>query len=479
MTETVVTRFAPSPTGFLHIGGARTALFNWLYARGRGGKMLLRIEDTDRERSTREAIDAILDGLKWLELHWDGDIIYQFSRAARHREVAEQLLAAGNAYRCYATAEELAAMREKARSEGRTRLYDGMWRDRDPSDAPPGMKPTIRLRAALSGETVIEDQVQGRVVWQNENLDDLVLLRGDGTPTYMLAVVVDDHDMGVTHIIRGDDHLINAARQKQIYDALEWSIPSMSHIPLIHGPDGSKLSKRHGALGVEAYRAMGYLPAALRNYLVRLGWSHGDQEIFSTEEMIADFDLPAIGRSAARFDFAKLENLNGHYIRHTDDQSLVTMFEDILDYVPRGAELKPRLNETTRAQLLKAMPHLKERAKTLIDLIDASYFIFAERPLEIEPKALTVLTPESRALIGRLRKVLETITPWSEETTEAAMRAFAEQNGLKIGAVAQPLRVALTGRTTSPGIFDVLAVLGRQESLARLADQAPSAMVSS
>jgi len=479
MTETVVTRFAPSPTGFLHIGGARTALFNWLYARGRGGKMLLRIEDTDRERSTREAIDAILDGLKWLELHWDGDIIYQFSRAARHREVAEQLLAAGNAYRCYATAEELAAMREKARSEGRTRLYDGMWRDRDPSDAPPGMKPTIRLRAALSGETVIEDQVQGRVVWQNENLDDLVLLRGDGTPTYMLAVVVDDHDMGVTHIIRGDDHLINAARQKQIYDALEWSIPSMSHIPLIHGPDGSKLSKRHGALGVEAYRAMGYLPAALRNYLVRLGWSHGDQEIFSTEEMIADFDLPAIGRSAARFDFAKLENLNGHYIRHTDDQSLVTMFEDILDYVPRGAELKPRLNETTRAQLLKAMPHLKERAKTLIDLIDASYFIFAERPLEIEPKALTVLTPESRALIGRLRTVLETITPWSEETTEAAMRAFAEQNGLKIGAVAQPLRVALTGRTTSPGIFDVLAVLGRQESLARLADQAPSAMVSS
>ena len=479
MTETVVTRFAPSPTGFLHIGGARTALFNWLYARGRGGKMLLRIEDTDRERSTSEAIDAILDGLKWLELYWDGDIIYQFSRAARHREVAEQLLAAGKAYRCYATAEELAAMREKARSEGRTRLYDGMWRDRDPSDAPPGMKPTIRLRAALSGETVIEDQVQGRVVWQNENLDDLVLLRGDGTPTYMLAVVVDDHDMGVTHIIRGDDHLINAARQKQIYDALEWSIPSMSHIPLIHGPDGSKLSKRHGALGVEAYRAMGYLPAALRNYLVRLGWSHGDQEIFSTEEMIADFDLPAIGRSAARFDFAKLENLNGHYIRHTDDQSLVTMFEDILDYVPRGAELKPRLNETTRAQLLKAMPHLKERAKTLIDLIDASYFIFAERPLEIEPKALTVLTPESRALIGRLRTVLETITPWSEETTEAAMRAFAEQNGLKIGAVAQPLRVALTGRTTSPGIFDVLAVLGRQESLARLADQAPSAMVSS
>ena len=474
MANTVVTRFAPSPTGFLHIGGARTALFNWLYARRHSGKMLLRIEDTDRERSTREAIDAILDGLKWLELDWDGDVIYQFSRAARHREVAEQLLAAGKAYRCYATAEELAAMRERARAEGRTRLYDGMWRDRDSSEAPSGMKPTIRLRAPLTGETVIEDQVQGRVVWQNENLDDLVLLRGDGTPTYMLAVVVDDHDMGVTHVIRGDDHLINAARQKQIYDALEWSLPNMSHIPLIHGPDGSKLSKRHGALGVDAYRAMGYLPAALRNYLVRLGWSHGDQEIFSTEEMIEAFDLSGIGRSAARFDFAKLENLNGHYIRNTDDQSLVTMFEGVLDYVPNGPTLKAKLNDTTRAQLLKAMPHLKERAKTLIDLIDASYFIFADRPLEIEPKALALLTPETRQLIGRLRAILEAVTPWNAETTEAAMRTFAEQNGLKLGAVAQPLRVALTGRTTSPGIFDVLSVLGRLECLARLADQSPS-----
>ena len=474
MANTVVTRFAPSPTGFLHIGGARTALFNWLYARRHGGKMLLRIEDTDRERSTREAIDAILDGLKWLELDWDGDVIYQFSSAARHREVAEQLLAAGKAYRCYATAEELAAMREWARAEGRTRLYDGMWRDRDPSEAPSGMKPTIRLRAPLTGETVIEDQVQGRVVWQNENLDDLVLLRGDGTPTYMLAVVVDDHDMGVTHVIRGDDHLINAARQKQIYDALEWSLPNMSHIPLIHGPDGSKLSKRHGALGVDAYRGMGYLPAALRNYLVRLGWSHGDQEIFSTEEMIEAFDLSGIGRSAARFDFAKLENLNGHYIRNTDDQSLVTMFEGVLDYVPNGPTLKAKLNDTTRAQLLKAMPHLKERAKTLIDLIDASYFIFADRPLEIEPKALALLTPETRQLIGRLRAILEAVTPWNAETTEAAMRTFAEQNGLKLGTVAQPLRVALTGRTTSPGIFDVLSVLGRAECLARLADQTPS-----
>jgi len=472
MSETVVTRFAPSPTGFLHIGGARTALFNWLYARKLGGKMLLRIEDTDRERSTNEAIAAILDGLKWLELDWDGEVIYQFTRAARHREVAEQLLATGKAYRCYATPDQLDDMRKKARAEGRTRLYNGLWRDRDPSEAPPGVRPAIRLKAPLTGETVIEDQVQGRVVWQNETLDDLILLRADGNPTYMLAVVVDDHDMGVTHIIRGDDHLINAARQKQIYDALGWEIPNMSHIPLIHGPDGSKLSKRHGALGVEAYRSLGYLPAALRNYLVRLGWSHGDQEIFSTDEMIAAFDLSGIGRSAARFDFAKLENLNGHYIRHADDQSLVTMFEGVLDYVPDGSALKAKLNDTTRTQLKQAMPSLKERAKTLIELIDGSYFIFADRPLEIEPKALAVLTPENRELIGRLRLALEAANPWTAETTEAAMRTFTEQHNLKLGAVAQPLRAALTGRTTSPGIFDVLAVLGREECLARLADQA-------
>lgn len=473
MTDSVVTRFAPSPTGFLHIGGARTALFNWLYAKKHGGKMLLRIEDTDRERSTEAAIGAILDGLKWLELGWDGEVIYQFSRAARHREVAEQLLADGKAYRCYATAEELAAMREKARAEGRTRLYDGMWRDRDAATAPSDVKPTIRLRAPQIGETVIEDQVQGRVVWQNENLDDLVLLRGDGNPTYMLAVVVDDHDMGVTHVIRGDDHLINAARQKQIYDAMGWTLPSMSHIPLIHGPDGSKLSKRHGALGVDAYRAMGYLPAAVRNYLVRLGWSHGDQEIFSTEEMIAAFDLASVGRAAARFDFAKLENLNGHYIRHADDQSLVKMFEDVLDHlVPSRDELKAKLNDTTRAQLLKAMPALKERAKTLIELIDSAYFIFADRPLELDPKALALLTQENRKLIGQLHSALEKVETWSGAATEAALRTFAEENSLKLGAVAQPLRAALTGRTTSPGIFEVLDVLGRQETLARLKDQA-------
>src|ERR1700756_1863875 len=411
MTDQIVTRFAPSPTGFLHIGGARTALFNWLYARGRAGKMLLRIEDTDRERSTEAAIDAILDGLSWLGIEWDGDAVYQFSRSQRHREVAEQLLASGRAYRCYASPEELTQMREAARREGRAKLYDGRWRDRDPSEAP------IRAKAALIGETVIDDQVQGRVVWQNENLDDLVLLRSDGTPTYMLAVVVDDHDMGVTHIIRGDDHLTNGARQKQIYDALGWAVPTMAHIPLIHGPDGSKLSKCHGALGVDAYRAMGYLPAALRNYLVRLGWSHGDQEIFSTEEMIGAFDLSGVGRSAARFDFAKLENLNGHYIRHSDDQSLVTMFEGVLDYAPAGSVLKAKLNDTTRAQLLQAMPSLKQRAKTLIELIDSANFIFADRPLSIEPKAAALLTPETRQLIGKLRIALETVSPWTAETT--------------------------------------------------------------
>ncbi|OJU19316.1 MAG: glutamate--tRNA ligase [Afipia sp. 62-7] len=471
MTKPVVTRFAPSPTGFLHIGGGRTALFNWLYARKQGGRMLLRIEDTDRERSTDAAIEAILDGLKWLGITWDGETVYQFTRAARHREVAEQLLAAGKAYYCYATPQELEEMRATAKAEGRAMRYDGRWRDRDPLQAPAGVKPVIRLRAPQTGETVIDDQVQGRVVWQNENFDDLVLLRSDGTPTYMLAVVVDDHDMDVTHIIRGDDHLINAARQKHIYDALGWDVPVMAHIPLIHGPDGSKLSKRHGALGVDAYRAMGYLPAALRNYLVRLGWSHGDQEIFSTEEMIAAFDLPAIGRSAARFDFAKLENLNGPYIRSADDKDLLASFEDVLQFVPNGAAVRDKLNDTTRAQLLAAMPGLKERAKTLLELIDGAQFIFADRPIAMEPKAAAVLTPETRQLIGKLRAALETVTPWTGPAIEAAMRSFAEQNGLKLGAVAQPLRVALTGRTTSPGIFDVLAVLGRETCLERLQDQ--------
>jgi glutamyl-tRNA synthetase len=468
---TIVTRFAPSPTGFLHIGGARTALFNWLYARGRSGKMLLRIEDTDRERSTQAAIDAILDGLTWLGIEWDGEPTYQFARAARHREIAEQMLASGHAYRCYASPEELTQMREAARREGRAKLYDGRWRDRDPAQAPPGVKPAIRLKAPLTGETVIEDQVQGRVVWQNENLDDLVLLRSDGTPTYMLAVVVDDHDMGVTHIIRGDDHLTNAARQKQIYDALGWAVPVMSHIPLIHGPDGAKLSKRHGALGVDAYRAMGYLPAALRNYLVRLGWSHGDQEIFSTEEMIAAFDLPQIGRAPARFDFAKLESLNGHYIRHSADADLLAAIDKLLPHIADGNALAAKLTPDVRQQVLAAMPSLKERAKTLLDIIDGAQFLFADRPIRLDDKAEALLAPPARALLHDVALELAAVDPWTSEATEQAVRTFAEQRATKLGAVAQPLRAALTGRTTSPGIFEVLAVLGKDESLGRIADQ--------
>ena len=472
MSEPVITRFAPSPTGFLHIGGGRTALFNWLYARRHGGKMLLRIEDTDRERSTTAAIAAIIDGLTWLGLAWDGEIVFQFSRAARHRQIAEQLLAAGNAYHCYASPEELTEMREAARREGRSKLYDGRWRDRDPSEAPPGVKPVIRLKAPATGEIVIEDQVQGRVVWQNSDLDDLVLLRSDGTPTYMLAVVVDDHDMAITHIIRGDDHLTNGARQKHIYDALGWTVPIMAHIPLIHGPDGSKLSKRHGALGVDAYRAMGYLPAAMRNYLVRLGWAHGDQEIFTTEEMTAAFDLPQIGRSPARFDFAKLESLNGHYIRATGNADLIAALEGLLPHIAGGQELASMMTPTLRTKLLMAMPGLKERAKTLVELFDASRFLWASRPLDLNEQAKALLTPEAKAVIAALLPELEATTDWTALAAEAVVRGFAERTAVKLGAVAQPLRAALTGRTTSPPIFDVLAVLGKDESLARLRDQA-------
>jgi glutamyl-tRNA synthetase len=474
MSQQVVTRFAPSPTGFLHIGGGRTALFNWLYARGRQGRMLLRIEDTDRERSTDAAIEAIFDGLQWLGLNWDGPAIYQFSGAARHREVAQTLLAMGRAYLCYATPQELEEMRESARLEGRMARYDGRWRDRKPTQAPPGIKPVIRLKAPTEGETVIDDQVQGRVVWQNKDLDDLILLRSDGTPTYMLAVVVDDHDMEVTHIIRGDDHLTNAARQKHIYDALGWNVPVMAHIPLLHGPDGAKLSKRHGALGVDAYRSMGFLPAAMRNYLVRLGWSHGDQEIFSTQEMIELFDLPQVGRSPARFDFARLESLDGYYLRHTDETELVAEIERVLPHLPGGERLAKKLNPSLRAQLVAAMPGLKERAKTLVELIESAAFIYADRPLAIDAKAAALLTAQARALIAALIPELENVVAWNGVSLEAAVRRFAEQRDLKLGSVAQPLRAALTGRTTSPGIFEVLAVLGKTESLARLRDQTDS-----
>lgn len=469
---TVVTRFAPSPTGFLHIGGARTALFNWLYARKTGGKMLLRIEDTDRQRSTTEAIGAILDGLSWLGLTWDGDTIYQFARAERHAEVARQLLAQNRAYYCYATPAELDEMRATAMKEGRPPRYDGRWRDRDPSEAPAGIKPVIRLKARQDGETIVDDLVQGRVAIPNKDLDDLVLLRSDGTPTYMHAVVVDDHDMGITHVIRGVDHLTNAARQIQIYEALGWTVPAMAHIPLIHGPDGAKLSKRHGALGVEQYRALGYLPEALRNYLVRLGWSHGDQEIFSTEEMIAAFDLSAVGRSAARFDFAKLEAVNGHYIRQASDERLMAAIDDVLPHIENGAAIQAALTPQVRAQLLAAMPGLKERAKTVLELIDGAGFLLAKRPLAVDAKATGLLTAEARGHLAGLHERLAALPDWTAAAADAAVRAEAESRGVKLGALAQPLRAALTGRTTSPGIFDVLAVLGREESLARIADQA-------
>ncbi len=470
MTNSVVTRFAPSPTGFLHIGGARTALFNWLYARAKGGAFLLRIEDTDRARSTQEAIDAIIDGLIWLELDWEGEPVSQSERAARHAEMVEQLLASGHAYRCYATQEELAAMREKARAEGRAPGYDGTWRDRDPAEAPQGVPPAIRFKAPQEGETIIDDKVQGPVRFANKDLDDLVLLRGDGSPTYMLSVVVDDHDMGVTHVIRGDDHLTNAARQTQIYRALGWEPPVFAHVPLIHGPDGAKLSKRHGALGVEAYRAMGYLPAALRTYLVRLGWAHGDQEIFSTDEMIAAFDLPAIGRSPARFDFAKLESLNAHYIRQTSDAELVRRIRDSLPELQGVSDLDGQIDEVGWAKLEQAMPGLKPRAKTLIELVDNARYLFVKRPLEMDVKAEKLLTAEARTHLAALRERFASLDGWSADLLEACVRAYAEESGTKLGQIAQPLRAALTGRTVSPGIFDVLEVVGRDESLARLGD---------
>ncbi len=474
MNNTVVTRFAPSPTGFLHIGGARTALFNWLYAKAKGGKMLLRIEDTDRARSTQEAIDAIIDGLSWLELGWEGEWISQSARAERHVEVAEQLLAEGKAYRCYATQGELAEMREKARAEGRPPRYDGRWRDRDPSEAPEGVPPVIRFKAPQEGETIIEDRVQGTVRWANKELDDLVLLRADRSPTYMLSVVVDDYDMGITHVIRGDDHLTNAARQAQIFRALGWEPPVFAHVPLIHGPDGAKLSKRHGALGVEAYRAMGYLPAGLRNYLVRLGWAHGDQEIFSTGEMIELFDLDAIGRSPARFDFTKLESVNAHYIRHTPDDELVRRIRETLPQLEGVSDLAGRIDDNGWAKLEKAMPGLKPRAKTLVELMDTARYLFAERPLTMDDKAEKQLTPETRQHLAALRERFAAMEDWSAGSLEETLRVYAEETGVKLGKIAQPMRAALTGTTVSPGIFDVLEVLGREESLARLADQAAS-----
>ncbi|WP_428686989.1 glutamate--tRNA ligase [Roseibium sp.] len=473
MAQDIVTRFAPSPTGFLHIGGARTALFNWLFAKHHGGKMLLRIEDTDRARSTQEAVDALLDGLSWLGLDWDGDPISQFSRVERHREAVEQMLANGTAYRCYCSPEEVDAMREKARAEGRPPRYDGTWRDRTPSEAPEGVAPVVRLKAPQEGETVVDDMVQGRVVIPNKDLDDFILLRSDGTPTYMLAVVVDDHDMGVTHIIRGVDHLTNAARQTLIFKALGWDIPAMAHIPLIHGPDGAKLSKRHGATGAEAYREMGYLPQAMRNYLARLGWSHGDEEIMSLDDMIKWFGMDAVGQSAARFDFKKLENLNGHYMRATDDAELLEHWKVYLSHAANGGAVLDWMAQGQNSEVaLKALPGLKERAKTLVELTESASYLWRQRPLDLDEKALKILTDEAKTFLKDLHGVLSAATDWSEEPLETAVKAYAEEKELKLGKVAQPLRAALTGRGTSPGIYDVLVALGRDESLARIQDQA-------
>ncbi len=474
MSSPIITRFAPSPTGFLHIGGARTALFNWAFARGRNGKMLLRIEDTDRERSTDAAVTAILDGLTWLGLTWDGDAVSQYARAERHREVANELLKRGKAYHCYCTPQELEAMRAKAEAEKRPIRYDGTWRDRDPATAPAGVKPVIRFKAPQQGETVIDDHAQGRVVIPNKDLDDLIILRSDGNPTYNLSVVVDDHDMGVTHIIRGVDHLTNAARQTQIYLAMEWPVPEMTHVPLIHGPDGAKLSKRHGALGVEAYRAMGYLPAALRNYLARLGWSHGDDEIFSTEQLVEWFTLDSLGKSASRFDFAKLENLNGHYIRHTADQELLQHLLAFMPHAEGGPELLARTDDAMKAKLLRAMPGLKERAKTQVELLKGAAFLYAVRPLPMDDRARQILADGGHAALAALQPVLAGAGDWTAHALEEAVKAHAEAAGLKLGKLAQPLRAALTGTSTSPGIFDVLEVLGREESLSRIAAQAKS-----
>lgn len=461
----VVTRFAPSPTGFLHIGGARTALFNYLFARHHGGTYRLRIEDTDKQRSTSEAIDAILDGLGWLDLKGEGEIVFQSENAPRHAEVAHRLLAEGKAYRCYCSPEELTAMREKARAEGKPMRYDGTWRDRDASEAPAGVDPVIRVKMPQTGETTIDDLVQGPVTVANDQLDDFILLRADGTPTYMLSVVVDDHDMDITHVIRGDDHLTNAFRQYHLYMACGWEAPRFAHIPLIHGPDGAKLSKRHGALGVDAYRdELGYLPEALCNYLLRLGWGHGDDEIIGRDQAIEWFDLDAVGRSASRFDFAKLENLNGHYIREADNARLteltIAWLEKDLPAVDKAA---------VQARILAGMNGLKLRAKTVKELAESARF-YAERPVFPldNPKAAKLLEGDGRTQLAQAAEKLASAQDWSEPGLEAGIRELSESTGQGLGKFAQPLRAALTGSNSSPGLFEVMAVLGREESLARI-----------
>ena len=469
-TSSVTVRFAPSPTGYLHIGGARTALFNWLYAKAKGGRFVLRIEDTDRERNSDEAVEAILDGLKWLGLEWDGEPVSQYARADRHREVAEKLLSEGHAYRCYLTQEELQSMRAAAEAEKKPFRVVSPWRDRAPSEAPSETPFAIRLKAPKEGETAVADHVQGPVTFPNKDLDDLIILRSDGSPTYNLAVVVDDHDMGITHVIRGVDHLTNAARQTQIYEALSWPVPQWAHVPLIHGPDGAKLSKRHGALGAEAYREMGYLPVAMRNYLVRLGWSHGDDEIMSTEQLTEWFDIDGINKSPARFDIQKLEALNGHWIRSSNPDDLYDAIVHLLPHLPHSVDIGQHLASGAGPKLRALIPAMQERSKSLLDFISGASFLWADRPLAHDEKAQKLLDADTRAMLCRLIPEISNLPDWTAETLEAKVRSFTESEGLKLGKVAQPLRAALTGTTVSPPIFDVMAVLGEEETLGRLKD---------
>ena len=463
MSSSVVTRFAPSPTGFLHIGGARTALFNWLYARGRGGKFLLRIEDTDRARSTPEATQAILAGLTWLGLDWDGEPVSQFDRADRHAEVAHQMLASGDAYKCFSSQDEIEAFRESARAEGRSTLFHSPWRDAN-ADTHPDAPFAIRVKAPLDGETLIEDQVQGVVRIRNDQLDDMIVLRSDGTPTYMLAVVVDDHDMGVTHVIRGDDHLNNAARQMLVYRAMGWDVPVWAHIPLIHGPDGKKLSKRHGALGVEEYQRMGYPAAAMRNYLARLGWSHGNDEFFTDAQARDWFDISGIGKAPARLDFKKLDHLTAQHTSVADDAALLHELEAYLASIDA-----PALTDTQREGLLKAMPLVKEKAKGFSQIIEKAHFILAQRPIKPDEKAAAALDDVSRSILKELTPRLQTAR-WSREILEGVVTEVAHAHGLGLGKLAQPLRAALAGRTSSPSVFDMMIVLDRDETLGRLQD---------
>lgn len=467
-TKKIVTRFAPSPTGFLHIGGARTALFNYLFAKHHGGDFLLRIEDTDRKRSTEEAVEAIFEGMSWLGLHHDQEVVFQYSRKDRHIEIAQQLLKSGHAYHCYSSKEELTAMRESAKKNGRPYGYDGTWRDRPAADAPKDVAPVVRFRAPKEGKTVIKDLVQGDVITQNDQLDDMILLRSDGTPTYMLSVVIDDHDMGVTHVLRGDDHLINAARQAQLIMSIGWELPEYAHIPLIHGADGAKLSKRHGALGVDAYRDMGYLPEAVKNYLLRLGWSHGDDEIISEEQATEWFGTEGLGKSPSRFDFAKLENINGQYMREiTPNKRLLEVMTPVLEKL-----LNRELTEENKKLLLASLSEFKSRAKNINDLAEATLFLFAERPLTLIPKAEKLLKDDVKIMLGKLHDTFTNITDWTKENIEEAVKCFSETEDLKLGKVLQPVRAVLTGSNVSPSVFEILIWLGKDESLNRIRDQA-------